>query len=426
MFAGWLEIAGTEVISTERARTYAAGLGITSVRCDACPNLPGVLGDAPYTLPQEDSAPWYDPAVPASREFAGVVGLDVNGADGTGTRTPTDLLGDGAAIGPLRRARRELTYRVALLATTDCGLSYGLGWLASALRGGDCDTGGCRGDELCAFACCPSGDGVAQLRHLYHVGLLDGPTIKTLYQIAGSGASCTTGAGKGGSHIAEAEFTLVAGIPYWYREPVTISTTGGGDVDTGGMAPGDDDCAPDVSCLFDPTCPAPAPPPSPPIPTDPCYPTGEFPTRRQVITVPAGRVPAWSEAVPIVQVNTGRGVLRRLTVRFYTNPAGDKCTSDQLDPCLACAELSIPYLPAGTLLTVDGRTRRAFVDCSGGSGPEALAEPILYGAGGGLFTWPVFSCGGAAGMCIEIVSDARYSAYDMAATVQICARDDAA
>ena len=424
MFTGYLELAGTEIVSTERARAYAAGLGITSVRCEPCPNLPAVLGDKPYTLPQQDNAPWYDPAVPASREFAGVVGLDVAGADGTGQRTPTDLLGDGAAIGPLRRARRELTWRVALLASTDCGLSYGLSWLASALRGGACDTGGCRGDKLCVFACCPTGDGTNQLRHLYHVGLLDAPTVKTVYQIAGATSSCATGATKGGSHIAEVEFSIVAGIPYWYRDPVPIA---GSDITSGGDAgPGDDsDCQPEADCLFDPTCPAPGPPPTPPIPTDPCYPTGAFPARREVVTVPAGRVPAWSETVPIVQVNTGRGVLRRLTVRFYTNPAGKPC-GDALDPCLACAEMSIPYLPAGTLLTVDGRTRRAYVDCSGGAGPEALAEPVLYGPAGGLFTWPVFGCGGTGGMCIEIVSDARYSAYNMTTNVQICARDDAA
>jgi hypothetical protein len=423
MYQHWLTFAGTEVISTARAGAYARSLGITDVRCSDCLDVTRALKDQPYTTPDLDDAPWYDPGVPASARFGGVVGLSIMGLSaGTGTRPAVPVLGGGAVVGQLERGPREVSVKGLMLAADDEAMSYGLAWLASALRGSAC-SGGCDADDLCVFAYCPTcattpptdplmdtcGDDA--LRRLYGVGLLGGPTPGTLSRTASGG------------YMQEVEFGFTAGYPSLWREPTYISGTGAASMIPGGIVtPGAGDCSESTDCALDPDCPPPAGPVRPPAPPDPCYPTDPFTASRAVVTVTPTTLPQWLEFVPIVEVQTGDLALRRLTIRFYSNPAQYACT-DYIDPCSACAEINIPYLPASTRLRVDGRTRRAWLDCPGGPGLDQ-AEVDIFGPGGGPFEWPVFDCSSA--LCVEFISQADTVAANSRLDLWMAAREDAA
>lgn len=445
MYEGWASFAGTEIVNTARAATYSR-INVTN-RCTA---LAASLGDGPYTNPADDQAPWFDETLPESARFWGVVGLDfTGGANSTATRDWTELLSDGGVPGQLRRASREFPVKVALVAADEQALSYGLAWLASALRGSNCDTA-CTGDELCVYAACPAqpllpaGDlcgtpdptwtpaagGDAVTRTLFNAALLTGPTLSALARVSGG-------------LVAEAGFTVKAGVPYFYRNPVTVLT--GTLVQTNpqpgvyqDLLPNYDPwswqfaCAPAASCTDqDPYC-ADVLPILPPIPPDPCFPNNptsnpsgyRFTAARSVFPIPKASGVDWLEKVPVLTFWTGSAAMRRLIVRWYPNPTAMPCAGGQLDPCSACAEINLPWLPASTVLTIDGRTSQAGMQCGGGTPGSTTSQPRLYGPLGGPYAWPVFDC--SAGMCVEILCDAASLARDSTLAFAIASREDMA
>ena len=414
MLADYMDLAGVEIVNSARAAVYARARGVP-VECDPCPDLPAALGDMPYVDPATDGAPWYDPAVRESAGVLGVLGLGVAGFDSSPiSREPTQLVGDGAVIGAARRQHRELAYTVLLIAAEECALSYGLEWLASALQGSAC--GGCSGDELCVFSCCPV-DGERELRHLYDVGVLDGPEV-TETQYLGSGAV-----------LATVTFSLAAGTPWIYREPLATGQEGDGWVPLGSgdlVGPVDPDqvyerCLEPAPCAEDPMCPPPPLPPAPPAPASPCYSRGLGTFRRSRISVSPLSQPQWLETVPVLEVRAGSTDMRRLVVRFWQNPQGGECEGD-LDPCAACTDINISYLPRGSLLRIDGRVRRSVVECPQVPIGTATSTPTIYGPQGGLYEWPTFTC--PTGLCIEVWSQDGYTAPDATARVLLVPRSD--
>lgn len=411
MIPEYLDLGCTEIVNTARAAAYAEAACLLTA-CDPCPGLAQAIADAPYADPSTDPAPWYDPSLPESANFLGLMGLSVSGySASTLTRTPVQLVGDGAALGVGRRTHRELAYTVLLLALDECALAYALEWLAAALSGAPCGDA-CGGAELGAFACCPTGDGARELRHLYGVALLDGPQVtQTTYFPDGI--------------IAQVTFTLAVSVPWIFREPLDTGT------DWVTLAAGTEltfdpdetysECLEATPCLDDPTCPPPPLPVRAPVPVDPCYPTGEDTFYRSVIALKPVDQPEWLEAVPVLELETGGSALRRLIVRFWANPLGSDCQT-VADPCAACTDIQIPYLPAGSTLTVDGRTQTAQVECPQGALGTATSTPTLYGPRGGSFDWPTFAC--PTGLCIEILSTTASTAADARARVLLVPRSD--
>lgn len=425
MFEGYLAFAGNELVNNSRAATYAAALGITSVSCRGCDGLHRALYDTAYTSPDMDDAPWFDPTVPESKNFAGLLGLEVVGlSKSVAARGLVPLTERGAALHPIRRPHREIQVRALMLAASRAALSYGTSWLASALRGGVCAPG-CSGDDLCFFTDCPPcpplpddpnvpdpcGDlATAYLRTLRNVGLLDMSELANIRKVSGG-------------WLGEIVFTLAAGDPMIYREP-TLMVTGPypGYVqpnysDTGLPA----DCFESADCLLDESCPAPPAPVLPPLPVEACWPSGAFTAARVVMPVPTDRVPIWAEKVPLIYIKSGGLKLERLTIRWYGNPTGRDCTTG-LDPCSACAEVNVAFVPANSTLTIDGRSEVAYVDCPGGPG-LTTAEPALYARGGAPFVWPVFGCD--VGMCVEIIAKADTIAADAQFDIYYVVREDA-
>ena len=416
MWPGYLNLACAETINNERAATYVQPYGVT-IDCDRCPDLPDVLGHDPYTSPVGDDAPWYDPVRGASADFLGVFSSSIEGlGTSTATRTPIPLVSEGSSIGPLRREHREIAVTARMFALTECGLSYGLEWLSRSLSGDPCG-GSCTGGEMFVFACCPgtgtdTGFDYAESRYLYDVGLLEAPTItERIYY----------------SEVIEAviTFTLVAGKPWIYGEALPtgddwVSLADGAEVRA------DPDqvyqrCLPPTPCATDPQCPRPPLPPSPPRPVSPCYPTGVGDFLVSRIRVASEDYPLWSELVPVIEVEPGSSDMRRLLVRFWSNPSNESC-DQQLDPCDACGDLNVTYLPAQSLLTVDGRVSRSAIECETEGVGTATSPPNAFGPRGGLFSYPYFPCPG--GLCVEVWARADTVAADARARITLIPRAD--
>ena len=426
MFPGYLNLGCTEIINNERVAAYVGGINQGAdctgaggnIECDRCPDLPDALGHDPYISAAVDDAPWYDPVRASSVDFLGVMGGNIEGlTDATYTRTPVPLIGGGSAIGPLHREHREMAFTVTAVARSECGLSYGMEWLARALSADPCEQG-CAGAEAVIFACCPEDTAAigidSQMRHLYNVGILDGPTVTERVWVTESLMWATV------------TFTLVAGNPYIFGEPLDT-----GDEWTS-LAAGDlvqadpDDvyqkCLPPVPCAEDRECPDPILPPAPPAPLSPCYATGADAFRVARIMVASEEYPAWAELVPVVEVLAGSESIRRLLVRFWFNPANAECGTVELDPCDSCGDVNVSFVPAGSTLTVDGRTQRSVIECETEFLGVARSAPDLYGREGGLFTYPFFPCPG--GLCVEVWALDSTVADDAQVRVQLVPRAD--
>lgn len=419
MYHGWISIGGAEVVNTHRAYVYGNAYGVP-LECAGCPNTAAATGSPrPYVTPVTDPAPWFDHTVPESARFLGVMAADVSGvAETPSARAVTSRAGDGALLGPLRVAARGVTVTAWLIARDECALEYGLAWLSAVVR----DTSDTRlavGEQLCFFACCPEGDGDREMRHLFDVGLTDGP------QVTGKQY-------RRDSVIATVEWTWTAGNPYIYWSQDYIRSVGlsSGTLPLGRDGQMDVDptvnpCPPEpANCGDDPHCPDPPQPPDPPPPNNPCYPLAPYTAGVTLVDIPPSRTPANLDLVPFVQISSGANRLRRVAVRFKWNPAGLPC-SGRLDPCSSCGEITIPNIPQATTLTIDGRTQRASMDCAGSRPGTLRRDPaILYGRAGLPFRWPVMEC--TPGLCVEVLAQANTIVDNASCRVEMIPRQGAA
>ncbi|GAA3172857.1 hypothetical protein [Nonomuraea salmonea] len=373
----WYCFGGTEIINSARTHAYASR-GLKPVHLQVqdcgCPGLAGMLEDEPYTLPSDDGAPWYDPGLPESADFAGVLLLDVKGLDSAPIERPVrQRAGDGAVFGRPRYLPREIVFTGIAIGRTSCAIDYGIKWLSSALQGslacGD-DCGG--GDDLDYLSCCPTvagtpgtpcgpGSGAggscpgpcdhpdcAELawRTLRNVALTRSPEVVEQF---GGACQCCPGVAK------VVQWTLTAARPHALRAPVEVArrvtwpassgeeeecvtwTTGDTCLDDEGQCA----AAQLQPCVLDPRCPPPTLPELP-VPPNPCL--CEPWSRREVcVPIPPQAAPIWSDTVPVMEIYSGALPLRGVRVRFVPNPLG--LPADQLDQCGACAELNVSYLP---------------------------------------------------------------------------------
>ena len=150
--------AASEIINSNRAFTYAAASGTVGwlTECGECRGIDAVLPDGSYGTVAGDPAPWYNPRNLDSAGFLGVVGLDVEGADGsTREANVVRAIRAGGVIGPTYQGPRTMVVRALAVADGECSLAYGLRWLADQFVA---QADPCGGDPLTFFECCPPGD----------------------------------------------------------------------------------------------------------------------------------------------------------------------------------------------------------------------------------------------------------------------------
>jgi hypothetical protein len=222
MLNDYLAVGDNEVANHARLATYMNALGSPfdsgSAICKCDTLTAEILGDAPYTLPDDpdNPAPWYDPNVPESGQFLGVMILTVDG-DSTypQSRTVSTSVGGVGSLGPTRTDPRPMTFTALLLGTTCCAVAYGYQWLTQALQPADAD---CNGQCAYRYSCCPDeGQTADQFNAAYRrtyrrVALTSGPDITARH---GNGGCGQGGAGCGmNADIVTVEFGLTAGSPW--------------------------------------------------------------------------------------------------------------------------------------------------------------------------------------------------------------------
>lgn len=144
---------------------------------------------------------------------------------------------------------------------------------------------------------------------------------------------------------------------------------------------------PDTS-LIDPDCVMVPPPPRPPVVPNVCIDdTGLW--RRKWWQINAGDVREWFDTLPTVQIRTGAQAERQLRVRYYANPFNRPIEALSQDDF--CGEIIVSYLPADSVLTLDGITEMAYASVAGA--PSLSADHLLYGSDGLPAQWPVLECG---------------------------------
>lgn len=447
----YFALGGVEVANHVRLQTYLETVGspLTGVGTCVCPTLTAeMLGDEPYVHPAVDEAPWYDPAVPASEDFAGLLVLSMDGMDDYPVkRSVTNSVTGGGVLGPARVLPRTIVVTAVLLGRTCCGVEYGLHWLSEVLQG--CAGSACDGDCMEVYACCPNEDEEPecfqeeQRRTLRRVALVDGPTVT---QRVGDG--CTSGDCSSGADLITVEFTLVAATPWaWTDElpvleaelPSDTSTdcitwcitgdTGTLCVDVeegacpadafgvpvededpcGGLAwPVEEDPRCDGPCRFaacvdatetcsDSRCQPPTPPTVAQLDTCYCLPLA---VERRCCDLDLAECPAWSVDAAVITVRAGSADLRNVAITIYERtPDEAGLTCEEIADAKRCSPLAsyfVTYVPASGALTIDGRVERAIVDCGG----RCESSPDVYGLDGGPLTYPLLSCASYV-VCLE-------------------------
>jgi hypothetical protein len=106
--------------------------------------------------------------------------------------------------------------------------------------------------------------------------------------------------------------------------------------------------------------------------------------------------------VPTLEIASGAYAARQVRVRYHPNPFD--YSVEQVDTTTWCAEQIISYLPASSVMTLDGVTQRAWAEVKGGVAQSA--DHLLYGTNGQPATWPILSCGISYVISLEVPIDA--------------------
>lgn len=456
MLSDYLVLGETEILNSARLAAYIDALGspLTTFSGCGCPALTAtVLGDEEYTTPEEDEAEWYDPDVPESGSFLGLLVLSIEGLeDNPVTRQVTRSVTGGAALGPARVLPRTITVTAVLIGTTCCGVTYGLRWLSQALAG--CTGGDCGGDCAELVDCCPSEDEAQDpaafmdrhRRTLRRVALTSGPTV-----LSRTGDGCSgTGECQIGADLVTIEFVLTAASPYLWRDPVpllsvpvptddadecvtwclhsdvdTVCVEQSGRCSTGAAAvtvvadgtctlavPVEEpditpcsscrltDCEAEGAACADSSCATPLPP-VPPAPST-CF-CNALAVNTEYYDLDLTSWPRWFGAAPMVTVEAGAADLRRVTITIYQRTPDDAAlTCEQIALKYRCSPHStfeIAFVPEAGALTLDGQTGRGTVRCADGT---CETSSSVYGADGGPMEFPLLDCDK---YCVAISSD---------------------
>lgn len=406
MFDGYLQFAGTELISVPRTLVYSDGAGWLRDVHEA-DGLREGLGDAPYGSPLADEAPWYDPDDSDTWRFWGVLPLSLSGfEDSTRSASVIESIGDGGVVSLIRRRTRQMVCRVLLVGSDERANAAGLVWLASALEGG-CGSDGCSGDDLCFLSALPEVDVEREdptecledyWRTFRSVTTTTGPSVLRKSELPDGSAAWTV------------QFTLVAAVPYAYGSerivvPTLMADTAAGLAGTQSppLLQNDDSdlCTSDIgpmSLLHDPNYP---PPTAPPVVPNVELDHFALPSlwNRYAAQIDSALVPGWAEVVPRIELQSGADGARFVRFRFYADPIETFSVAD-LDPCSYCGEFVVPWVPPDTTLVIDGSDESITAIMPGDI--RVPAASLVYGSDGGPFEWPALSCGIAYAMTMDV------------------------
>lgn len=426
MYGGYGYGNGTEIWNNQRVLDYLSGNPLTFTlpmknmsqfvnRKSSCPGLFDVICDPPldgvqYDNPAGDEAPWYDPQIPESLDFAGLFVEEVEGFDSVVNRSISEAAIYGGALGPLKLGPRKITVTGYLFASTCCAAEYGLHWLTEALIGAsgcaDCALG-----EWFMLKCCPPSDSpyidpVDYSRIMLRTGLLDGPKVVDRFGTCCEACGYTT---------LKVQFTIASELPYLfsdlsyalYQEPFGETET---YLDFYSFC---DDCPPVADEVWSPSCGTQAvAPPAVFTVSNPCY-CDPWCSKQLCATVQ--NIADWNSLSTVIQIEAGSADVKNMKLTAYANPMYEvgqacPCTDIGTDEFWKCREpcnvLQIAEMPSGSTLTIDSRQRIAQLKLAGGSIQSAL--PLVSSPNDTGFEW--FDLPQCTTFCFIITADCTVAA----------------
>jgi len=376
--------------------------------------------DGPFLNPIDDGVCWFDPEIPESEDFLGVVILNIGGLrDSTFSREVTDGFIEGSILQRPKTIGRSFVFDVLLVATSCEGRNYGEEWLRALLEGGPCGNkracGTCAGQPLTIRVACPDDDYTDDGLHTwFNSGLVDGLTMV-------DGGSPT---GAGCCNLTRYTFTMHSESPYSFSaigEPqCEIEASEDGYIRCFDWMRDCFECCDDENsgcdrCLDDPLCTCfTFPLPTTDLSTGPCPDCP--PLASNFACCCTDDLPAGYDTAFKIDIYTGKDWsnqdfvqtgMRDFRMAIYENPVDLPCITDDETYELwcsrgtPCSEFSVRYLPYDSTLTIDGRTNTITITCDGVCKPF---EQVVTSLQGDLF--PLIS------RCVPLMICPQFSYYN--------------
>lgn len=422
------------------ARTYAYyqwACATDKWQCDQRPeavdpcycDLDGLPAD--YTDPATDGVCWYDPLIPESADFLGVLVSKIpNARDSTYTRQVSPSFNEGDILERPQKSGKSFAMEVVLLATSCAGMEYGLEWFRKVTENEVC-TGQdrcsrCTGQEMRMRVYCDASlDTDRGLRDWVTVGTVDGLELVD----EDSKACCCIRRGRLTMHSEEpynfSSREEILAVDADIESPVTSCTDWDSFcvdcqsslcVECQNCAQPDEFCAACRAqcgacdrCTYDFVC------------TDnnfeivtPVFVEQEncfcTPFSRVVQCVSSNDIPDSVATTLRLELYSGdspdaafrEAGLRNVRLKAWTNPLGiapptDLETYNEWEQRARCFSLDISYIPSNSRLIIDGRTQRVTLECDKSCIP--YEHVVTASLGGPVFPLD-FRCSGFL-LCVE-------------------------
>jgi hypothetical protein len=349
--------------------------------------------------PITDNVCWYDPLIPESADFLGVVVYgSSNVRSSSFKREVSDALNGGSVLGQPIISGKQLMLEVWLYATSQAGMDYGIQWLRRQFEGEQrCPSEGttcasCQGQLLTIRTSCPDESALDDGLHSWAAaGTIDGfNPVDGEYPMGNRNCEKIT---TGTITIATESFSSYSTNPY---SSVTVDVsqafTALGNCLLESQLPGlDSICCPICTIGCDPCTTDPACDCLPPFILEPevvgsAAPCFTDPLCRCVAAIAIENLPAgyesalrmtfqagWNPSNPIFQ----RNGMRNFVFRVFENPSNEDFPSglplptdlesyeyltSHLGPC---AEVGVSWMPAGSELVIDGLSGQTWLKCNG-------------------------------------------------------------
>lgn len=375
--------------------------------------------DGGFSNPIDDNVCWYDPTVPESAEFLGVIILNRPVKGSTFNREVSDGLIEGSVLNRGTLKGRSFVFDALLVATSCEGMAYGKEWLRRLLEDAPCQgapgsaCSSCFGRRMSLRVNCPSDEAADDGIHEWmSVGLVDG--IQDNDDSNSSKACCCV--------RQPITFTMHSESPY------SFSTVGeticDADADPEGYNRCYDwmndciECCPDPvdcdRCKYDPVCSCfPFVIPEPELPRDNAC-SACTPLARVIQCCCSEDLPSGYDTTFKIDIYSGMDFsnqeyldsgMRDFRIKIFQNPKGLPCitddeTYDMWCQEVPCVELVANYIPYDSTLTIDGRTQKVTLTCNGVCKPY---QHVLTSSTGQIF--PLTS------NCVPIMVCAEFSYY---------------
>lgn len=373
----------------------------------------------PFVDPITDNVCWYDPAVPESTEFLGIIVLNRPIKGSTFSREVSDAFVEGSILNRPKLSGRSFVFDALMVATSCEGMAYGKEWLRRLLEDAPCQSDGaaqcqsCFGRRMSVRVTCPEGTATDEGVHEWmSVGLVDG--IQDSDDTSARKECCCV--------LQPITFTMQSESPYSFSPVAEVICDQDADVDSynrcfNWMADCID-CCETIDCdrcKYDPVCSCfPFIIPEPELPRDNDCATC-IPLAKTIQCCCSEDLPAGYDTAFKIDIYSGidfsndafqNSGMRDFRVRVFQNPKGLPCITDdesyemwcQETPCI---DLLMNYIPYDSTLTIDGRTERVTLTCDGECKPY---QHTLTSAEGSIF--PLVS------RCTPIMVCAEFSYYN--------------